>query len=145
MKKFTIYNLQFTTRRKAFTLMEILVTAMIFAAIMIIATAVLAQSSTFRIKLSEIRKTSEEARRLADQITRDVRSANSPIKIESGSAPSTIITVIPNGLALVFCNRNPVFCVPKNSITPPVAKIPDPSDLSGSMVLLLLPILFKTY
>lgn len=71
------------TFRKAFTLMEILIATGIFAGVMVIATGILGQSSSFRGKIKATRETSEEARRLADMITRDVRSANSAIKIDS--------------------------------------------------------------
>lgn len=70
------YKLQLTTKRKAFTLMEILIASSIFAVVLVMATAVLGQSSTYQTKLSETRKTSREVQSIADMITRDVRSTN---------------------------------------------------------------------
>ncbi len=87
-----------------FTLMEVLIASTIFAAVMIMATAVFAQSSAFRTKLAEMRRTSEDARMLADQITRDVRSANSPARINLGGSAG--IKDFRNGIALVKYNSS---------------------------------------
>lgn len=74
--------------QKGFTLMEVLVATAIFAVIMVIVTATVAQTSSYRTKLKAMRETSEETRRLADMITRDVRSANKPINVDSIASPS---------------------------------------------------------
>ena len=81
MKLLTTYNLQLTTRKKAFTLMEVLIAAGIFAIVMVITVGILGQSSTFRSKINAQREASESAKMLADKISRDVRESGFPAKI----------------------------------------------------------------
>lgn len=99
-KKVTTYNLQFTTCKKGFTLMEILIAAAIFASVMIIATGVLAESAAYRAKLKTMKETSEESRMLADMLTRDIRSANGNAKIALCS-DVTCTKNFKNGLAII--------------------------------------------
>lgn len=82
MRLMITYNLQLTTKKKAFTLMEILIAATIFAAVMVLTTGILGQSSSFRGKIRATREVSEETKKLADMITRNVRESNFPGKIE---------------------------------------------------------------
>lgn len=63
--------------------MEVLVAASIFAIVMVMTTGVLGQSSTYDSKIKKMRETSEESRRLADMITRDVKLARKQIVIEN--------------------------------------------------------------
>ena len=74
-------NYQPKTNRKAFTLMEILIAASIFAIVMVIATGVLGQSSSFRGKIQAMRDTSEDAKKISDMITRDARGAGYPARL----------------------------------------------------------------
>lgn len=63
--------------------MEILVATVIFVAIMVIATGVIAQGSSYSGKIKRLRETSQDARRLADMITRDIKAANAPVILNS--------------------------------------------------------------
>ena len=63
-------------KQKGFTLLEVLIASAIFASMLVMATGIIAQTSNYQGRLKAMRETSEETRRLADMITRDVRSAN---------------------------------------------------------------------
>lgn len=100
---------QKSNKKSAFTLMELLIAASIFAGVMVIATGVLAQSSTFRGKIKATRETSEQAKQVADMITRDIRSANTEGTINEYSSfgpPPTLLAShkFKNGIALLKCN-----------------------------------------
>lgn len=84
-------------KQKGFTLLEILIASGIFAAMMVMVTATIAQSSTYQTKLKAMRETSEETRRLADMITRDIRSASQSTTYTIVSVPFTF----KNGLAFL--------------------------------------------
>ena len=86
--------------KKAFSLLEILISSTIFALIMIMTTATIAQSSSYKNKLRAQREVSEDSRRLADQITRDVRNSTEKATIQIGSTTKTF----KNGLALLNCH-----------------------------------------
>jgi prepilin-type N-terminal cleavage/methylation domain-containing protein len=89
---------------KGFTLMEVLVSAVIFSVVMVITTGVIAQGSTYGTKIKAMRETSEETRRLADMITRDVRSANVATRVMSGDVISGITYHnYKNGIVLFNC------------------------------------------
>lgn len=91
---------------KGFTLLEILIASSIFAIIMVITTGVVAQSSSYRSKLKAMREVSEETRRLADMITRDIREADGEIKINiNTSATPNVIKTYKNGVALINYNN----------------------------------------
>jgi prepilin-type N-terminal cleavage/methylation domain-containing protein len=79
----TTYNI--TRTKRGFTLLEVLIASMIFAAVMLITTGIVAQSSSYRSKLKAQREVNEETRKLADMITRDVRSANYSVAVRTGS------------------------------------------------------------
>jgi len=68
-------------KQKGFTLIEILVATTIFALVMVITTGVVSRSSAFNSKLRVQRQIQEEILRIADMITRDIRSANASGKI----------------------------------------------------------------
>jgi len=82
MRSLPTKNYKLTSKRKAFTLMEILIAASIFAGVMIMTTGVLAQSSSFRGKIKATRDTTEVTKKIADMVTRDVRSADSVAKLQ---------------------------------------------------------------
>lgn len=94
--------------KKGFTLIEILIATTIFATIMVMTTGVVAESSGYQMKLKAVRGVSEESRRLADLITRDIRSANTGGIIKAnytGSSGNRTYTLnYQQGLALFNCN-----------------------------------------
>lgn len=75
--------------RRGFTLMEVLVASSIFAVVMVFVTGAVVASSNYQSKIRIMNQTSEESRRLADMITRDVRSANYPLTITASEVGST--------------------------------------------------------
>ena len=87
MRLLPITNYQLQTRKKAFTLMEILIAASIFAIVMVIATGILGQSSSFRGKIKAQRESSEDAKKIADMISRDVREATGPVTVNLDTNP----------------------------------------------------------
>ncbi len=90
-----------------FTLVEILIGTMIFAVVMVITTGVVGQSVGYQSKIRAIRQTSEESRKLADMVTRDVREANGEFSIQyNDTATGTPKTVeYDSGLALFGCTE----------------------------------------
>lgn len=107
------------TTKKGFTLIEVLVATSIFAMIMIITMGTVAQSSTYRSKLKTMREVNEETRMLADQITRDVRSAGSQARINAWDLDVTpaggAIKTFKNGLAILNCSASTCMFVNKSS------------------------------
>ena len=93
-------NYQLSTKRKAFTLMEILIAASIFAIVMVIATGILGQSSSFRGKIKATREVSEDTKKISDMITRDVREAGYPARITLDSGTYDFKT------GIVMINKN---------------------------------------
>lgn len=93
-------TLRVNSKSRGFTLLEVLVATSIFAMIMLITTGTIAQSSTYRSKLAAMRQVNEETRKLADQITRDVREANGVIKLDEDNSAHTIHTYN-SGIAFV--------------------------------------------
>ena len=61
--------------KKGFTLFEILIASAIFAMVMVIVTGVIAQMSSYNNKIKLSKNVSEETRKVADQISTDVRQA----------------------------------------------------------------------
>lgn len=90
-------------RLKAFTLLELLIAASIFAIIMLLIVGILARTSLYQSKISAMRSVSEETRRLADQITRDVRAANGLVTIKVNSTDTAPFPTYKNGIALFDC------------------------------------------
>lgn len=72
-------------KARAFTLMEVLIAASIFAIVMVITTGVLGQSSSFRTQIKASRETSEDVKKISDMITRDVKKAKYSIKANAKS------------------------------------------------------------
>lgn len=82
-KKHKFRRMNYKSAQSAgFTLMEVLISAAIFAIVMAIATGVIAQGSTYATKIKKMRETSEDARRLSDMITRDIKSVKNPVKVK---------------------------------------------------------------
>lgn len=92
--------------RRGFTLMEVLVASSIFAVVMVFVTGAVVASSNYQSKIRIMNQTSEESRRLADMITRDVRSANFKLSINpngtssSGGGGTSGSTIIGDGTTL---------------------------------------------
>lgn len=134
-----------TIKLKAFTLMEILIAASIFAAVMIITTGVLAQSSSSRGKIKAQRDVAEETKKLADLITRNVRESNYPGKVElcTASPCSAPLAVkdFKNGLAIIYIGNfvsntnNPIGGF-RNNITPHNGYVVDDSYTNQGQVLI---------
>ena len=68
-----------TCDKKGFTLIEILVSTAMFAVLMVMTTSIIIQSVGYQSKLRAIRAASQESRRIADMLTRDIHSANRKI------------------------------------------------------------------
>lgn len=104
MRRLTTYNLQLTTYRKAFTLMEILVAAGIFAVVMVITVGIIGQSSSFRTKIKATREASEETKKISDMITRNVKESDSSGKIllcTNSNCATWIEKSFKNGIAMI--------------------------------------------
>jgi hypothetical protein len=88
--------------------MEVLVATMIFVSIMVIATGVIGQASSYSGKIKKLRETSAEARRLSDMITRDIREANAPVVLDSeffrdnGDPSDLCIELVDEGNTVTF-------------------------------------------
>lgn len=72
--------------------MEILISSTIFAVLLVIVTGTVVQSSGYQTKMKNQTLISEEARRLADKITTDVRSANREVVIPRTTSVITYAT-----------------------------------------------------
>jgi prepilin-type N-terminal cleavage/methylation domain-containing protein len=121
--------------KKAFTLLEILIATTLFSVIMIMTTGIIGQSAGFRSKLQVMREASSASRKLADQITRDVREAHYSGKVLYGPGSNgTTEATYPRGIALFACSETSSFsCLPKNYKIPPAADTGDlPSGLASS-------------
>lgn len=101
--KLKIIKISSQSRLKAFTLLEILVASSIFAIVMVLAVGIIGQVSIYQGKLKAIQNVSKESRKLANQITEDVRSANSPITVTSVNSEVSDENKFKNGLALYNC------------------------------------------
>lgn len=99
-----IIKISSQSRLKAFTLLEILVASSIFAIVMVLAVGIIGQVSIYQGKLKAIQNVSKESRKLANQITEDVRSANSPITVTSVNSEVSDENKFKNGLALYKCS-----------------------------------------
>ncbi|MCL5410332.1 MAG: prepilin-type N-terminal cleavage/methylation domain-containing protein [Patescibacteria group bacterium] len=95
-------------KQKGFTLLEILIASAIFASMLVMVTGTVAQTSAYQNRLKGMRETSEETRRIADMITRDVRSANKPF-VFPFTSPDT--GGIKNGISIAFAFKGsgPIF------------------------------------
>ncbi|MEK9156011.1 MAG: type II secretion system protein [Patescibacteria group bacterium] len=82
-----------------FTLMEILIAATIFAVMMVLVTATTTQAITYQRKLKAMRGVSENARRITDMLTRDIRQADDSRRFSLHSLEF-------RGLAILNCSDN---------------------------------------
>jgi len=87
--------------KKGFSLFEILVAGAIFAMVMVIATGVIAQMSGYNKKIRVSKMVSEETRKLAEQISADVRSAVGVDKTTYPASPQYGLTIINDDLITV--------------------------------------------
>jgi prepilin-type N-terminal cleavage/methylation domain-containing protein len=95
-------------KSKAFTLLEILIATGIFAIVMVITVGIVSQSAGFQSKIRAQRQTYEEARRLSDQISQDIRGAATSANVisePSASGPGEVAK-FNNGLILLQCFGN---------------------------------------
>jgi prepilin-type N-terminal cleavage/methylation domain-containing protein len=81
-RKKTMHNTQCTMNKRAFTLIEILIATAIFATVALIASLVVAQTVTYVTKLRAVRSTANDAARIADQFSTDVRGANADFVVD---------------------------------------------------------------
>ncbi len=93
------------TKYSAFTLIEILIGTLIFAVVMVITTGVVGQSVGYQSKIRAIKQTSEESRKLADMITRDVREANGEFTIKYTNGVGLQTGEYDSGLAFFSCGQ----------------------------------------
>lgn len=69
-------NKKFIKSMKGFTLIEVLIASAIFAMALIFTTATISQGGSFYSKLKAQRESSEDTRKIADLLTKDIRAAN---------------------------------------------------------------------
>jgi len=62
--------------KKGFTLIEVLIAATIFALVMVIVASTLSWASTYNSRLGEMRKVGNDARKIMNMISDDIRQAN---------------------------------------------------------------------
>ena len=110
MRQLTTDNRQPITRKKAFTLMEILISTAIFATVMVMAVGIFGQSSSYRGKITTMRAVSEDSKRLADMITRDIRTASVSVDVTAGNP--TVKKTFKGGVALLQCDTTCDFAYP---------------------------------
>ena len=82
---------------QAFTLLEVLIATSIFAVVMVMTTGVIAQSTGYQTKTKVLRDVSEEAGRISDAISRDLKTASGSFSVTDSSGTSRQFK---NGLAL---------------------------------------------
>jgi prepilin-type N-terminal cleavage/methylation domain-containing protein len=69
-------------KKKAFTLLEILIASSIFAITLIIAMSTISWASTYNNRLAEMRKVSLTGRKLIEMISDDIRRANGSVTVK---------------------------------------------------------------
>lgn len=87
-----------------FTLIEILIGTLIFAAVMVMTTGAVGQSVGYQSKVRAIRQTSAESRRLAEMISRDVREARGDFTVAYTDSTGSQKAEYDSGLALFNCS-----------------------------------------
>lgn len=113
--------------KNGFTLLEILIASAIFASVLIFTTATIAQGSTFQGKLRTMREVNFEAKKIADQITRDVREANSRITVKDGSND---LRSFRNGVAILcFYNSWDIYKHKNSDVGDNPTNYPDPVNV----------------
>lgn len=93
---------------KAFTLIEVLLATAIFATILVMTTAVVGQSSTYRTKLIEERKAGEAVRAAADMLSTDLRAKTVPGTLryyDSDFGDPSVTYEFKSGIAELFCSE----------------------------------------
>lgn len=92
--------------RKAFTLIEVLLATAILATILVMTTATVGQTSTYRGKLIETRKAGEAVRSVAEMLSSDLREKTVPGTLEyidPLTSASTSLT-FNGGVAQLYCS-----------------------------------------
>lgn len=92
-------------KRKAFTLLEILIATAIFATAMVLAGGVVAQTVRYQNKINYVRLVANENQRLSDLISNDIKLANTSGMVEAKLAMSYDTYDYKNGLALFNCGN----------------------------------------
>lgn len=134
------YELSIMDKRnkRGFTLLEILVATTIFAIIMVVAGGVFGMGSTYNVKMKAMRQVGEDARRLTDAITNNVRSVDGTIKLNialNGTDAPLVPKEFKNGIAIVS----------PHGVTPPsynyefnaTPSVTFPNTSTGAQVLIL--------
>ena len=88
---------------KGFTLIEILIASSIFAIALVFTTATISQGGSFYSKLKAQKSTSEDTRKIADMLSRDIRAANTGFSYTFNPANPSDVTEYSYGLALLSC------------------------------------------
>jgi len=91
-----------TKKLKAFTLIEILIATGIFSVVMVMTSGVISQSSGYQSKLQASRAVSEESRKIADAVSRDLRLADGNLEIKLNSSDASVAT-FKSGVVLFQC------------------------------------------
>lgn len=103
-------------KRSAFTLLEILIATTIFSIVMIMTSGIIAESSSYKEKIATTRDVSIIARRLADQISRDMHATVVPGNVNYGlgqAEPGNVSMSFKKGIALFYCSAASG-CTPKH-------------------------------
>ncbi|MCX6808508.1 MAG: type II secretion system protein [Candidatus Berkelbacteria bacterium] len=93
-------NKRFRKFKKGFTLLEVLLATIVFAGLMLIVTATVTQSISYRSKIKALRDSSIASRQLMDEITTDIRKPKTALKIGFNSA---IPIDVKSGVAMFSC------------------------------------------
>lgn len=115
--------------KKGFTLFEILVASAIFAMVMVIATGVIAQMSSYNSKIKLSKSVSEETRKVADQISTDVRQAISYQTI------CGTVNVFSEATCPANVTQNPIGCTQKNNLIPSSDFVTASSNPSNTLII----------
>lgn len=91
------------SKKKGFTLLEILIATVIFAAVMTITTGVVAQSAGFQMKLREVRRVSEETRRINDLLITNIKNAGAEGIVTADQDKVETTKTFMKGLVLFDC------------------------------------------
>lgn len=99
--------------KKAFTLIEVLISATIFAIVMVIVAMTLSWASAYNARLTEMRIVGNDARKIMNMISDDIRQANGSVNITYlGTGGATSVEV--GEFLIVNCSSNSIdSCIPK--------------------------------
>ncbi len=84
-----------------FTLLEVLIATAIFAVVMVMTTGVLAQTTSYQTKTKNLRDVSEEAGRISDAISRDLKMASGSFTVYDTTTGGAAFHLFKSGVALV--------------------------------------------